>query len=447
MAKKKVSGAVGKGGVSAAPHEDNHTVRVAAEQLLLVPIDDLVPYANNAKIHSPEQINQIRGSLREFGFVTPVLIDFDNNIIAGHGRVMAARAEGMEQVPCVMVSNLTEAQRKAYILADNRLAEVAQWDLKALEIELEGLKELNFDTGLIGFEPEDLKEIQVNAYTRAAPGQTGDAEKHFWGDEEGEATEEYNEFTEKFKPKLTTDDCFTPANIYEVVRDWAMRRYSLNGCPVIRPFFPGGNYKEAEYPENCVVIDNPPFSILSEICRFYDENEIPYFLFAPGLTLFSIASGSCNYLPIGATVTYENGANVHTSFVTNLGGVKIEIAPDLYQVVDEENNKNLRELYADLPSYVYPDCVVGVAINKLAKYGQALQIMAGDALFIRALDAQKEAGKTIFGCGFLLSEKAAAEKAAAEKAAAEKAAAKKAAATEWSLSEREIELVAQLGKD
>ena len=114
-----------------------------------------------------------------------------------------------------MVSNLTDAQRKAYILADNRLAEVAQWDLKALEIELEGLKELDFDTGLIGFEPEDLKEIQVNAYTRAAPGQSDEPGKHFWGDEEGEATEEYGKFAEKFKPKLTTDDCFTPANIYE----------------------------------------------------------------------------------------------------------------------------------------------------------------------------------------------------------------------------------------
>lgn len=444
MAKKRKepAGAVGKGGVSAAPTEGCHTVRVAAEQLLMVPVDDLVPYANNAKIHSPEQINQIRGSLREFGFVTPVLIDFDNNIIAGHGRVMAARAEGMDQVPCVMVSNLTDAQRKAYILADNRLSEVAQWDLKALEIELEGLKELDFDTGLIGFEPEDLKEIQVNAYTRAAPGQSDEGGKHFWGDAEGESSEEYDAFAEKFKPKLTTDDCYTPDNIYEVVRGWAVQRYSLDGCPVIRPFYPGGNYAEAEYPEGCVVIDNPPFSILSEICRFYDEREIPYFLFAPGLTLFSVASGSCNYLPVGVTVTYENGANVHTSFVTNLGGVKIEIAPDLYQVIDEENDKNLRDLHAELPNYVYPDCVVSVSVNKLAKYGQSLKIMAKDAQFMRALDAQKEAGKTIFGCGFLLSEKAAAEKAAAEKAVAEKA-----AAIEWSLSEREQLLVQQLGKD
>lgn len=179
MAKKKATpaGTVGKGGVNPAPVADNHTVRVAAEQLVLLPIDDLVPYANNAKIHTPEQISKIRGSLREFGFVTPILVDFDNNIIAGHGRVMAARAEGMTEVPCVMVSNLTEAQRKAYILADNRMSEIAEWDVKALEIELQGLKDMEFDAGLIGFEPEDLKTIEVGSYTRAAPGQGGNEEE------------------------------------------------------------------------------------------------------------------------------------------------------------------------------------------------------------------------------------------------------------------------------
>lgn len=179
MAKKKATpaGTVGKGGVNPAPVADNHTVRVAAEQLVLLPIDDLVPYANNAKIHTPEQISKIRGSLREFGFVTPILVDFDNNIIAGHGRVMAARAEGMTEVPCVMVSDLTEAQRKAYILADNRMSEIAEWDVKALEIELQGLKDMEFDVGLIGFEPEDLKTIEVGSYTRSAPGQAGGEEE------------------------------------------------------------------------------------------------------------------------------------------------------------------------------------------------------------------------------------------------------------------------------
>lgn len=175
MAKKKsdCGGAVGKGGINPAPNADDHTVRVAAEQLTLVPIDDLVPYANNAKIHDKKQIAQLRASLREFGFVTPVLIDFDNNIIAGHGRVEAARAEGMTEVPCVLVSNLTEAQRKAYILADNRLSETSVWDTEALKIELEGLEALQFDTGIIGFDAESVKEIEVSGYTRAAPGQGG----------------------------------------------------------------------------------------------------------------------------------------------------------------------------------------------------------------------------------------------------------------------------------
>ena len=177
MAKKKTGGAVGKGGVNPAPTVDNHTVRVAAEQLLLVPIDDLIPYANNAKIHSKDQIAKLRGSLREFGFVTPVLIDFDNNIIAGHGRVLAAREEGMDQVPCVMVSNLTEAQRKAYILADNRMSELAGWDLEKLDIEVQGLKDMAFDVDMIGFGGEALKEIEVSAHTRAAPGKPDNVEE------------------------------------------------------------------------------------------------------------------------------------------------------------------------------------------------------------------------------------------------------------------------------
>lgn len=177
MAKKKTpGGTAGKGGVNPAPTRDDQTVRIAAEQLTMVPIDDLIPYANNAKKHGVKQINQIRASLREFGFVTPVLIDFDNNIIAGHGRVEAARAEGMSEVPCVLVTNLTEAQRKAYILADNRLSETAAWDTELLKIELEGLEALDFDTGIAGFDAESLKAIEVNAYTRAAPGQTGEDE-------------------------------------------------------------------------------------------------------------------------------------------------------------------------------------------------------------------------------------------------------------------------------
>ena len=125
----------------------------------LVPISKLVPYANNARTHSPEQINKLRGSLREFGFVSPVIIDKDYGILAGHGRVMAARAENIEQVPCVFVDHLTEAQKKAYILADNRFALDAGWDEDMLRVEMEALQGMDFDISLTGFDEAEIADL------------------------------------------------------------------------------------------------------------------------------------------------------------------------------------------------------------------------------------------------------------------------------------------------
>lgn len=155
-------------------------VRVAAKGLPMVRIDELKPYENNAKIHGPEQIEQLRRSLREFGFVSPVLIDEDKNLIAGHGRVEAARAEGMTEVPYVTVSDLTEAQRRAYIIADNRLAETGEWDAARLKFEMEELSSLSFDTALTGFVMDEIETISVNAYERqrAGSGQTEDVARY-----------------------------------------------------------------------------------------------------------------------------------------------------------------------------------------------------------------------------------------------------------------------------
>ena len=124
-----------------------------------VEISKLVPYANNSRTHSKEQLKKLQASIREFGFVNPILIDRKYNIIAGHGRVLAAKEDGLENVPCVFVDHLTEAQKKAYIIADNRLAEDAGWDNELLAVELEGLKELDFDVGLIGFDEAELNMI------------------------------------------------------------------------------------------------------------------------------------------------------------------------------------------------------------------------------------------------------------------------------------------------
>ena len=98
-------------------------------------------------------------------------------------------------------------------------------------------------------------------------------------------SDEYAQFVEKFKPQKTTDDCYTPENIYQAVKNWAVGHYSLEGREIVRPFWPGGDYERFEYPENCVVLDNPPFSIISRICKFYLYHEVDFFLFAPGLML------------------------------------------------------------------------------------------------------------------------------------------------------------------
>ena len=128
-------------------------------EMQLVPLGKLVPYINNARTHSPEQLTKLRSSLREFGFINPVIIDRDYNIIAGHGRVLAAKEEGIMEVPCVFVDYLTEAQKKAYILADNRMALDAGWDEELLRIEIESLQGEDFDVSLTGFEEQELADL------------------------------------------------------------------------------------------------------------------------------------------------------------------------------------------------------------------------------------------------------------------------------------------------
>ena len=121
-------------------------------EMQLVPISKLVPYVNNARTHSPEQIAKLRSSLREFGFINPVIIDRDYGVIAGHGRILAAKEEGIKEVPCVFADHLTEAQKKAYIIADNRMAMDAGWDEELLRVEIESLQGMDFDPLLTGFD-------------------------------------------------------------------------------------------------------------------------------------------------------------------------------------------------------------------------------------------------------------------------------------------------------
>ena len=128
-------------------------------EMKLIPISKLVPYVNNARTHSPAQINKLRSSLREFGFINPVIIDRDYGVIAGHGRILAAKEEGITEVPCVFADHLTEAQKKAYIIADNRMAMDAGWDEELLRVEIEALQAESFDPLLTGFDEKELSKL------------------------------------------------------------------------------------------------------------------------------------------------------------------------------------------------------------------------------------------------------------------------------------------------
>ena len=132
---------------------------MAKQQIEQVSIEALIPYARNSRTHSDAQVAQIAASIKEFGFTNPVLIDQDAGIIAGHGRTLAARKLGLKEVPCIRLSNLSEVQKKAYIIADNKLALNAGWDDEMLKVEISELKDLDFDLSLIGFDADELQKL------------------------------------------------------------------------------------------------------------------------------------------------------------------------------------------------------------------------------------------------------------------------------------------------
>ena len=251
-----------------------------------------------------------------------------------------------------------------------------------------------------------------------------------------EDSTEYKDFVDKFKPRKTTDDCYTPEPIYNAVRDYACERFGFSPDQIVRPFYPGGDFERFDYPPGCVVLDNPPFSILAKILTFYIENGIRFFLFCPSLTAFSYLSRpSVCVINAAGDIVYENGAVVNTSFVHNIGDLTIaaETAPELTAKIKRSSDdlaklkkKHVRKLSLPL------EVMTSARMNWLSIHGEHFQIRRDSCLFVRDLDNLKG---SIFGAGLLLSERAAAEKAAAEKAAAERA----------ELSDREKTIVRMLG--
>nr|DAZ79012.1 MAG TPA: DNA N-6-adenine-methyltransferase [Caudoviricetes sp.] len=252
--------------------------------------------------------------------------------------------------------------------------------------------------------------------------------------------DDYGAFVEKFKPKKTTDDCYTPPAVYETIKDWACREFGIDPSKVVRPFYPGGDYESFDYSGGKVVVDNPPFSILSKICAFYRDRGIPFFLFAPNLTIFSSTSrNGAHMLVTDCAIEYANGAIVNTGFVTSFGDDLIRTAPDLTKLVNDAVKRVRRKSRKHLPKYAYPPELLTVTrLNKVGNAGLDFRVKASDVAFTRALDSQKAVKKAIYGGGYLLSEAKAAELKAAELKAAEDV-------TVWPLNDKEQQIIGKLG--
>lgn len=250
----------------------------------------------------------------------------------------------------------------------------------------------------------------------------------------------YEEFVAKFKTRLTNDDCYTPVEVYEAVLGWLREKVDIEGCNIVRPFWPGGDYEAYDYKEDDVVVDNPPFSILARILRFYQDRGIRFFLFGPQLTLFS-SSSSLTYIPCGYQIVYANGAKVNTGFISNLfGDVFAMSAPDLGKRIKEAQEKARGEVSAPMPKYEYPpEVLTSSMLGYLSTHGVEFVVMRDEVcpVPLSALVAQKAVGKAIFGKGWLISERKAAERKAAEKKVAENV-------IVWELSEAEREAVRRI---
>ena len=354
-------------------------------------------------------------------------------VIGGNMRLAAARELAMDAPPCYEIRDRSVDNLKRMAIKDN--SSFGKWDVDLLDEEWGACPLKEWGVTIPEKEPSVVSEPEASEMTAGEIAEKKrEFEERMAAGEIDEGDEEYQAFLDKFVPKKTTDDCYTPDLVYGAVAQWVANEYHVAPRHFVRPFYPGGDYQREQYLPGAIVVDNPPFSILSEIIKFYVEKGIRFFLFAPTLTLFSSSSSLVTALPVAASVTYENKANVNTSFVTNLEdpSIRLRSVPSLYRAVKEANDRNLEEQRRELPKYAYPDNVVTSAfVARLSRYGIDFSVSRAESVSIDALDAQKEQGRAIYGKGYLVSERAAAERAAAIR---------------FALSPREREIVAQLGK-
>lgn len=356
-------------------------------------IEDLKEYENNPRINN-SAVEYVKKSIQQFGFKVPIVIDKDNIIICGHTRLKACRELDIYKIPCILADDLTDEQIRAFRLADNKSSELATWDAQKLEIELQQFnKSDNLDIKQFGFLTNEENFFE-NEHTQ---------DKY----EHQEGNDEYNNFVDKFKDKFTTDDCFTPSNVYDEIVKFIENEYKVKKENFVRPFYPGGDYQNYSYKKDSIVVDNPPFSLYNEIVKFYVKNNIKFFLFGNGLTILSTKIKDITYIVNDLRIEYQNGVQVNTNFVTNLekGDILIRTAHELAKNVDKVNKINTRKLKNGYKEYKYPRNLLGVSdIKARARNKEDIFINKNKCEFIDYLYDDNKTKTKQFGTKLIVSD-------------------------------------------
>ena len=396
---------------------------------------------SNPRQWTQADVDRLAASIEE----TPELLDARPLIVVPHGdkyivlggnlRLAALKKLNRKTAPTYVLPEDTPAEKqKEIVIKDN--GSFGQWDMDALANEWDDLP--LGEWGAPEWKVEDSEEFDTDEIER----KKREFEEKMKAGEISEEDEEYQEFLEKFQLKKTTDDCYTPVVVYDAVAKWVAETYQVDEAHFVRPFYPGGNYQKETYRKSDIVVDNPPFSILSEILKFYTENKIRFFLFAPSLTLFSSSSSYSTALPLCVGITYENGASVSTSFLTNLENpaIRLRSAPSLYKAVKEANDLNLKSLKKELPKYSYDHHIItSTFVGALSRLGIAFSVPVNESEPISQLESQKSSGKAIYGKGYIVSDRVFADREKAEREKAEREKAER-----WELSPKELEIIKKL---
>ena len=358
-------------------------MEVEKSRMRYIALDQLHPLENNPRTITADDMKKLQASIKanpDYFEARPIIASDRTGelvIIGGNMRYRAAKLNGLTTVPVYVLHGLTEAREREIIIRDNVNNGRFDWDKLANEWDSDALK----DWGVTLPKWDDGADLT------------------------GASNAEYKDFIEKFKPKLTTDDCYTPPAVFDAVEKWVRKTYKLpDTVKTLRPFKPGGDYQREDYSGDVVVIDNPPFSILTEILRWYLDQNVRFFLFAQALTNFNALQGDKRLTRViaFADVIYENGAHVSTGFITNMEpGVAVRTSAELHDAVEAANDKKT----AELGKYQRPRNVkVASDFAKANRAGCENVFTFDQVRLVKNIDAMKSKGRVLYGSGCIVSD-------------------------------------------